>query len=73
LKGRLQKAAGISLPSTLTFNYPSVRALSRYLLEQLAPQLPEQDPEPPAVASPDIDRRSEDELAMLLAAALKTI
>jgi myxalamid-type polyketide synthase MxaE and MxaD len=77
LKGRLQKAAGISLPSTLTFNYPTVRALASYLLEQLAPPLPAQEvqhePEPPAVTSPDTDQCSEDELAMLLAATLKTI
>jgi len=74
LKGRLQKAAGISLPSTLTFNYPSVCALSSYLLDRLAsPQLPakeeSREPGPPPAA----DERSEDELAMLLAAAIETL
>ena len=63
------------MPSTLTFNYPSVRALSSYLLDRLSsPQLPAQEesrePEQPPA---DADERSEDELAMLLATAIETL
>ena len=47
LKGRLQKGTGLELASTLTFNYPSVHALSGYLSEKLAPG-PKVEPEAPA-------------------------
>ncbi len=32
LKGRLEKSIGCALPSTLTFTYPTVRALTDFLL-----------------------------------------
>ena len=32
LKGRLERAVGLALPATLTFTYPTVNALSAYLL-----------------------------------------
>jgi acyl carrier protein len=34
LKGRLERSLGVPLPSTLTFNYPSIRALTDYLLSE---------------------------------------
>lgn len=34
LKGRLEKSLGVPLPSTLAFNYPSIRALTDYLLNE---------------------------------------
>jgi acyl transferase domain-containing protein/acyl carrier protein/2-polyprenyl-3-methyl-5-hydroxy-6-metoxy-1,4-benzoquinol methylase len=35
LKGRLEKATGYTLPATLTFTYPTVEALTNYLLGQV--------------------------------------
>jgi len=74
LKGRLQQGSGLELPSTLTFNYPSVRALTGYLLQKLAPALPvteqRQERQEAAVCT---DNRSEDELATLLADTLRTL
>ncbi len=68
LKARLETAIGQTLPSTLTFNYPSVRALSAFLLDRLAPALPAAEPQPEAD-----DDLSEDELAALLAESLNTL
>ena len=77
LKGRLQKGAGLALPSTLTFNYPSVRALTSYLLEKLAPGLPvterHNEAEPSPIASAINEERSEDELAAILEATLRSL
>jgi acyl transferase domain-containing protein/NADP-dependent 3-hydroxy acid dehydrogenase YdfG/acyl carrier protein len=52
LKRRLERAAGRSLPSTLTFNYPNARALARFLERELSPAVeaaaPAPAPAPPA-------------------------
>ena len=37
LKSRLEKDTGLSLPSTLTFNYPTINDLAGYLTEQTLP------------------------------------
>ena len=34
LKGRLERSLGVPLPSTLTFNYPTIKALTDYLLSE---------------------------------------
>ena len=73
LKGRLEVATGTSLPSTLTFNYPSIDALATYLFEEVLSDrvLPAEAPPPPGVSSSDdVDDLSEDGLAQLLAAKL---
>ncbi len=35
LKGRLERSLGVPLPSTLTFNYPTIKALVDYLLSDV--------------------------------------
>jgi acyl transferase domain-containing protein/acyl carrier protein len=67
LKARLERAAGLPLPSTLTFNYPNVNALARYLATEV---LPAPEPHETADAGADTDGLSEDALAALLAARL---
>ncbi len=37
LKTRLEKCAGRRLPTTLTFNYPSIAALAEFLVKELQP------------------------------------
>lgn len=78
LKARLEAATGQRLPSTLTFNYPTVTALAGYLTDEVlgVDGQPEASPTPaplPAVA-PATDRSrddlTEDELAVLLAEKL---
>ncbi|HLF25326.1 MAG TPA: type I polyketide synthase [Anaerolineae bacterium] len=71
LKSRLEAGVGQSLPSTLTFNYASVGALTDYLLSRFAPQATAPAAEPVAsMAAPgngaavaEHDDLSEDELA----------
>lgn len=81
LKTRLEKAVGQSLPSTLTFNYPTVADLAGYLDKNIAAPLPPAAsalsaelkapaPEPAQAAGDGIDDLSEDELAELLARKL---
>ena len=75
LKTRLEASIGQSLPSTLTFNYPSVIELAGYLRERLSPTQAVTE-QPPAAAQnsaehqenneSEIDDLSEDELAALL-------
>ncbi|MFE5581696.1 SDR family NAD(P)-dependent oxidoreductase [Kitasatospora sp. NPDC056531] len=49
LRSRLAGLTGLTLTATVTFDYPSVIALARHLLEQLAPDpAPVPAPEPPA-------------------------
>ncbi len=80
LKGRLEKSLGQSLPSTLTFNYPTVAELAGYLLERIRPaetptaETSAPEPEPSAAEktqADDFDDLSEDELANLLQKKLK--
>jgi acyl carrier protein len=76
LKARLEAAVGHRLPSTLTFNYPTVSALAGYLADEVlggrppsaAPAAPA--PGTPVVAADSRDDLSEDELAALLAEKL---
>jgi acyl transferase domain-containing protein/NAD(P)-dependent dehydrogenase (short-subunit alcohol dehydrogenase family)/acyl carrier protein len=35
LKGRLERSLGVSLPATFTFNYPTINALTNYLLSDI--------------------------------------
>jgi acyl transferase domain-containing protein/NADP-dependent 3-hydroxy acid dehydrogenase YdfG/SAM-dependent methyltransferase/acyl carrier protein len=79
LRRRLERGAGRSLPSTLTFNYPSVAALAGFLERELAGARAAQPaaPPPPGPATPpppaadDLDRLSDDELEARLRARLE--
>jgi myxalamid-type polyketide synthase MxaE and MxaD len=68
LKNRLEREVGQSLPSTLTFNYPSVRALAGFLVSAVAPPATAVSEEPSDLA---LDDMSEDDLASLLSAHLE--
>jgi NAD(P)-dependent dehydrogenase (short-subunit alcohol dehydrogenase family)/SAM-dependent methyltransferase/acyl carrier protein len=68
LKNRLEREIGQPLPSTLTFNYPSVRALAGYLVDTLAPSVAVTGDAPHDLARSEM---SEDELASLLSAHLE--
>lgn len=78
LKARLEAATGQRLPSTLTFNYPTVTALAGYLADEVlgADVKPEAAPTPVAlsavtpVTDASRDDLTEDELAVLLAEKL---
>lgn len=77
LKGRLERSLSVPLPSTLTFNYPTIQALADYLLsealqfdaapssEQTAPTPPPAPVEVESAARPSEDL-SEDEVSVLL-------
>jgi acyl carrier protein len=70
LKRRLELRSSRSLPSTLTFDYPNVEALARYLYGLIAPA-----PAPQIEVNSVTDERedlSEGDLAALLLEALKT-
>ena len=82
LKTRLEAAAGQRLPSTLTFNYPTVTALAGYLAGDVLGVPGEATAPAPAAtaapagtptADPRRDDLSEDELAALLAEKLGRI
>lgn len=86
LRARLERRAGRSLPSTLTFNYPNVTALAgflgKHLLAAAAPSVqvaparvpsPAVAPVPDIVSSTDTDDMSEADLEKLLAAKLRTL
>jgi nucleoside-diphosphate-sugar epimerase/acyl carrier protein len=80
LKGRLEASVGQSLPSTLVFNYPSVRDLAGYLASRvataeemrsgaaaLALEVTSQQPKDEQLAvPPEADELSEDQIAELL-------
>jgi len=82
LKRRLERGAGRGLPSTLTFNYPNVEALARFLESQLtvkpaapvavpgpAPSTPTAELVPASDA--ELDALSDDELEARLLARLE--
>jgi hypothetical protein len=79
LKRRLERGFGAPLPSTLTFNYPNIRALVGFLL-QLSPSTAANEPKPeplsPAaglapLGAQDLDALSDDELQAQLMAVLE--
>ena len=78
LKRRLERGFGAPLPSTLTFNYPNIRALAGFL-QQLAAASEATEPEPPPPTRPavapieeqDLDALSDDELQAQLMALLE--
>ncbi len=79
LKSRLEKGVGASLPSTLTFNYPTVTDLTEYLDTKVLAAKPSaavvKESAPLAVqpneSSRDTDHLSDDELEDLLIQKLK--
>jgi acyl carrier protein len=80
LKRRLERGAGRPMPSTLTFNYPNVGALARFLETQLIVKAAEparaaSAAAPEAVVVPDadadLDALSDDELEARLMARLE--
>jgi acyl carrier protein len=86
LKTRLERLAGRPLPSTLTFNYPNVSSLARFIGEVvLQPRTPEPSAGDRDRAVGGRDRllegcvhdesedASEDELAEMLAARLEAL
>ena len=78
LKTRLEAAIGHRLPSTLTFNYPTVAALAGYLADEVRGLDPAPGSSAPPAATPEAaaasrDDLSEDELAALLAEKLGRI
>jgi acyl carrier protein len=81
LRSRLERAAGRKLPSTLTFNYPNIRALAGYLEGLLSPRPTATSPvasaPTPAPADTltdiDSDAMSEDDIAAMLSNALQSI
>lgn len=81
LKTRLEKNVGQALPSTLTFNYPTITELAEYIGGKLFPDnestdAPAQEtlpPEPTAAPVGEVDDMSEDELADLLMKKLNNL
>jgi acyl carrier protein len=80
-KGRLETDLGQWLPATLTFDYPNIEALSRYLLSNVgsvdgAVQTDDKvrkDAEARAGMAADIKQLSEDELAGFVDKELETL
>jgi acyl carrier protein len=76
LKSRLDEELGVDLPTTLTFEFPTSRALAEHLLETLRESEPEASgpepaPEPgPGLEHLDLDTMSEEELTARLLAEL---
>ena len=82
LKGRLEQSLRVPLPSTLTFNYPTIKALADYLLNEAlafdsapAPEEIASVPSPANVVSFDdpFGDLSEDELSLLLLKKLEQV
>jgi len=86
LKGRLEKGSGLSLPTTLTFNYPSVRALAGFIGSKVSEEEASASTaavarqiEPNAtsaetmVSTLDVDSLDEDDLTALLAQKLSRL
>jgi myxalamid-type polyketide synthase MxaE and MxaD len=82
LKSRIGAAVGATLPSTLTFNYPTIDALADFLTREVLAAEPAAPAEPDAIGpvqdssaplgAPHDDDLSEDDLAAMLAARLAT-
>jgi acyl carrier protein len=69
LKSRIEEALGTDLPSTLTFNYPTISALADFLTAAPEPNESPVDSGPPPVTPVD-DDMSEDDVAALLSERL---
>ncbi|MDI5903924.1 acyl carrier protein, partial [Streptomyces sp. 12257] len=63
LRNRLAAAAGVRLPATVAFTYPTPQALARQIFSLLAPQAPDA-PEP--VEEAVAESRSDDDLYALI-------
>ncbi len=70
LRNRLQRSLERELPSTLTFDYPTQRALVDYLAAQLSGIQPPLPPEPEPPVEPEPDSLTADEIALRLAEKL---
>jgi len=80
LKTRVERSTGCDLPATLTFEFPTTRALARHLLDEAglsapdepaaldAPPAPDESPTPDALD--ELDDLTEEELLSRLDAAL---
>jgi acyl transferase domain-containing protein/cyclopropane fatty-acyl-phospholipid synthase-like methyltransferase/acyl carrier protein len=79
LRKRLERGAGRRLPSTLTFNYPSIAALSGFLQRELvvpeqpvaASAAPDAKPAPVGETTDDLDSLSDEQLEARLFARLE--
>ncbi|MCB5168293.1 type I polyketide synthase [Streptomyces bambusae] len=68
LRNRLATAAGVRLPATVAFTYPTPQALARHVFALLAPQQEEETaPEPAVDAHPEnLESRTDDDLYALI-------
>jgi NAD(P)-dependent dehydrogenase (short-subunit alcohol dehydrogenase family)/acyl carrier protein len=81
LRKRLERGAGRKLPSTLTFNYPSIGALAGFIARAGEPQDRAMPSEPhaitpapaPAPAADDLDTLTDEQLEERLLARLETV
>ncbi len=72
LRTRLQRALRCAVPATLAFDYPTIEALSRHLLETVFPPAAEPPDETPAQKT-DLDDVPDQELARRLGAQLALV
>jgi NAD(P)-dependent dehydrogenase (short-subunit alcohol dehydrogenase family)/acyl carrier protein len=56
LRKRLERGSGLSLPSTLTFNYPNIDALVGFLEREFAASMPAQKPDVAGAAGADLQK-----------------
>jgi microcystin synthetase protein McyG len=70
LKSRLARAMDLALPATLTFTYPTVNALSEYLLREAFPSISSRSGAEPAA---ELDALSDQEVKDLLSQELDSL
>jgi acyl transferase domain-containing protein len=73
LKRRLDAGTGRTLPSTLTFNYPTVSALAGFIEMELGPRATAPVAAPPVMPAADTDESSDEELEARLLAKLEEL
>jgi myxalamid-type polyketide synthase MxaE and MxaD len=74
LKNRLERRLGLSLPPMLTFNFPTVRALTNRLSEEFAsPRHPASSNGTRTAPLPVAEEANDEAVADLLAAKLKSL